>query len=168
MGIVCGMVILLVRLVRTRSVAGLAAPAALCVVLMILLTVVSQVAVSPKMAVLRVQMGSIEATRGRESVAGGVWAAAPRFRLRLESGVLLAGMAALFWMVRKRGSIAEGSEEIVRKRCWSCRSFFSARECCLAILRLRAAGFGLAMLTQGLGLVRLRLGLGARILLVVA
>src|SRR5229473_5029408 len=62
MGIVCGMVILLVRVLRTRSFARLVAPAGLCVVLMILLTVISQVAVSPRMAVLRVQMGSVEAT----------------------------------------------------------------------------------------------------------
>src|SRR5437868_4364855 len=62
MGIICGVVILLVRVLRIRSLTGLAAPAALCVMLMILLTLISQVAVSPKMAVLRVQMGSIEAT----------------------------------------------------------------------------------------------------------
>ena len=47
---------------RTRTFASFVAPVALCVVLMIALTVVSQVGVSPRMAVLGVQMGSIQAT----------------------------------------------------------------------------------------------------------
>src|SRR6476660_4755434 len=59
LGILCGVLILLFRVMRTRSLASLAAPAALCILLMILLTVTSQLAVSPKMATLRVQMGSI-------------------------------------------------------------------------------------------------------------
>src|SRR5438445_2446573 len=41
-GVVCGITILVARLVRTRRFSSLAAPAALCVVLMILLTMVSQ------------------------------------------------------------------------------------------------------------------------------
>jgi uncharacterized membrane protein len=99
MGIVCGVVILLARLLRIRSLTALVAPAALCVMLMIILTVISQVAVSPKMAVLRVQMGSIEA-----SAAGNPWLAEfarlHTISAGLESGVLLAGIAALFLMVR--------------------------------------------------------------------
>ena len=99
MGIVCGLVILLARLLRIRSLTALVAPAALCVMLMIILTVISQVAVSPKMAVLRVQMGSIEA-----SAAGNPWLAEfarlHTISVGLESGVLLTGMAALFLMVK--------------------------------------------------------------------
>jgi uncharacterized membrane protein len=99
MGIVCGAVILLARLLRVRSLTILVAPTALCVMLMIILTVISQVAVSPKMAVLRVQMGSIEA-----SAAGNPWLAEfarlHAISVGLESGVLLAGMAALFLMVK--------------------------------------------------------------------
>jgi len=99
MGIVCGVVILLARLLRVRSLTVLVAPTALCVMLMIILTVISQVAVSPKMAVLRVQMGSIEA-----SAAGNPWLAEfarlHAISVGLESGVLLAGMAALFLMVK--------------------------------------------------------------------
>ncbi len=75
-GVVCGIVILLARLVRTRTFASLATPAALCVVLMIGLTVVSQHAVSPKMAALRVQMGSIQAFQARMA---GVQQIAPDF-----------------------------------------------------------------------------------------
>ena len=99
MGIVCGVVILLARLLRIRSLTALVAPAALCVMFMIILTMISQVAVSPKMAVLRVQMGSIEA-----SAAGSPWLAEfarlHTISVALESGVLLAGMAALFLMVK--------------------------------------------------------------------
>src|SRR5437667_10457110 len=61
-GVVRGLVVLLARLVRTRTFAGMATPAALCVVSMIFLTVVSQHAVSPRLAALRVEMGAIKAT----------------------------------------------------------------------------------------------------------
>src|SRR5713101_3903730 len=61
-GVVCGIAILLARVLRTRAVSSLVAPAALCVVLMIGLTVVSQHLVSSQMAALRTQTGSIRAT----------------------------------------------------------------------------------------------------------
>ncbi len=99
MGIVCGVVILLVRVLRMRSLSAVVAPAAWCVVLMIILTVISQVAVSPKMAVLRVQMGSIEATvAGNPLLAE--FARLHTISVALESGVLLAGMAAMVWLVK--------------------------------------------------------------------
>src|SRR5256885_3364020 len=66
-GIVCGCVLLLARLTRTKTFASLATPAALCVVLMIALTAISQYTVSARMAVLRVQMGSIQATAADSS-----------------------------------------------------------------------------------------------------
>lgn len=100
MGIVCGVVILLIRVLRVRGLAALLAPAALCVGLMILLTAISQVAVSPRMAVLRVQMGSIEATaEGNPLLAE--FARLHTISVGLESGVLLAGMLALFLMARE-------------------------------------------------------------------
>lgn len=98
MGIVCGVLILLVRVLRIRSLDALAAPAALCVVLMIMLTAISQVAVSPKMAVLRVQVGSIEATAAGNPLLA-EFARLHTISVGLESGVLLAGMAAMFFMV---------------------------------------------------------------------
>ena len=100
MGIVCGLAILLVRVVRTRSFGSLVAPAALCVAVMILLTVISQVAVSPKMAVLRVQMGSIEVTAPGSPLLA-EFARLHSVSVGLESSVLLAGMAALFFIVRE-------------------------------------------------------------------
>ena len=99
-GAVCGIVILLARLGRTRTFASLATPAALCVVLMILLTVVSQHAVSPKMAALRVQMGSIQAT-AEDSPLLVEFNKLHRISVSLESGVLLAGFATMFLMVRE-------------------------------------------------------------------
>jgi len=97
-GVVCGIAILLARLLRTRTFASLATPAALCVALMILLTVVSQHAVSPKMAALRVQMGSIQATAA-DSPLLAEFGRLHRISVSLESGVLLAGFAAMYLMV---------------------------------------------------------------------
>jgi hypothetical protein len=100
LGVICGVLLLLVRLIRTRSVAGFVAPVVLCVVLMIGLTVASQVAVSPRMAILRVQMGSIEATaEGSPLLAE--FGRLHRVSVLLESGVLLAGLAAFYFMVRE-------------------------------------------------------------------
>ena len=56
-GVVCGVVLLVARLVRTSSPMSMVRPAALCVMAMIALTVVSQHAVSPRMAELRGQDG---------------------------------------------------------------------------------------------------------------
>jgi len=98
-GVICGIAILVARLLRTRTFATLMAPAALCVVLMILLTVVSQHAVSPKMAALRVQMGSIQATAA-DSPLLAEFGKLHRISVSLESGVLLAGLAAMYLMVK--------------------------------------------------------------------
>jgi Domain of unknown function (DUF4149) len=99
-GVICGITLLVARLLRTRSASSLVAPAALCVLVMIGLTVVSQHAVSPRMAALRVQMGSIQAT-----AADSPWLAEfirlHRISVALESGVLLAGIVAMYLMVRE-------------------------------------------------------------------
>src|SRR6202045_4819943 len=102
-GVVCGIVFLASRLARTRTISGLVAPAAVCVVLMIGLTVVSQHAVSPKMAVLRVQMGSIQATAADSPLLAD-FSRLHRISVSLESGVLLAGIAAMFLMVKELAS----------------------------------------------------------------
>src|SRR5260370_4227537 len=100
LGVVCGIVFLLARLVRTRTFASFVAPVALCVVLMIALTVASQVAVSPRMAILRVQIGSIQATAEDSPLLAEVWRV-HRISLWLESGLLLAGLGAMLFMVRE-------------------------------------------------------------------
>ena len=99
-GIALGIVFLLVRLVRTRSFASFATPAALCVVLMIALTAISQYTVSAKMAALRMQMGSIQATTA-DSPLLAEFSRLHTVSVSLESGVLLAGFAAMYLMVRE-------------------------------------------------------------------
>jgi hypothetical protein len=99
-GIALGVALLLVRLLRTRTFASFVNPAALCVVLMIALTAISQYTVSAKMAVLRVQMGSIQAT-AVDSPLLAEFSRLHRISISLESGVLLAGIAAMYMMVRE-------------------------------------------------------------------
>src|SRR5579864_4853207 len=100
LGVVCGIALLLARLIRTRTFASFVAPVALCVVLMIALTVASQIGGSPRMAMLRVQMGSIQAT-AQDSPLLAEFARLHRISVSLESGVLLAGLTALYFMVRE-------------------------------------------------------------------
>jgi hypothetical protein len=101
--VIFGVVLLLARVARSRTFASFVAPVALCVVLMIALTVASQVGVSPRMAALRVQMGSIQATE-QDSPLLAEFARLHRISVSLESGVLLAGLAAMLFMVRESGS----------------------------------------------------------------
>ncbi len=99
-GIACGVLLLLARLMRTKSFESVASPAALCVAVMIALTAISQYTVSAKMAALRVQMGSIQATaEGSPLLAE--FSKLHRISVTLESGVLLAGIAAMVLMVRE-------------------------------------------------------------------
>jgi uncharacterized membrane protein len=99
-GIACGLVILLARLVRTRTFASFVTPAALCVVLMIVLTALSQSTVSSKMANLRLEMGSIQATAA-ESPLLAEFSRLHRISVSLESCVLLAGFLAIYLLVRE-------------------------------------------------------------------
>jgi uncharacterized membrane protein len=99
-GIACGVVFLLARLGRTRTFASFTTPAALCVVLMIALTAISQYTVSAKMAALRVQMGSIQATAAENPLLV-EFSRLHRISVSLESGVLLAGFATIYLMVRE-------------------------------------------------------------------
>jgi hypothetical protein len=99
-GIICGVIFLLVRLARTRSFANLAAPATLCVLAMIAVTLVSQFTVSAKMAALRGQMGSIQGTAA-DSPLLAEFTRLHSISVSLESVVLLAGIAAMFLSVRE-------------------------------------------------------------------
>jgi len=102
-GILLGIVFLLARLMRTRTIASFVTPAALCVVLMMALTAISQYTVSAKMAALRVQMGSIQTTaEGSPLLAE--FSRLHRISVSLESGVLLAGLAAMYLMVKELGA----------------------------------------------------------------
>ena len=104
-GVTCGVVFLVTRVVRTRTFASLVAPVAVCVVLMIVLTVVSQHVVSPRMAVLRTQMGSIQATAA-DSPLLAEFTRWHRVSVRLEGGVLLAGLVGMYLLVKELGAAA--------------------------------------------------------------
>jgi hypothetical protein len=99
-GILCGLLFLAARLARTRSFASYAGAPAICVAAMITLTVISQTTVSAKMAALRVRMGSIEAT-GATSPLLAAFTRLHGVSVMLESGVLLAGFAAMYLLVRE-------------------------------------------------------------------
>lgn len=108
-GIALGIAFLLARLVRTRTLTGLVSPAALCVALMVALTAISQFTVSAKMALLRVKMGSIAATAMDNPLLAD-FSRFHRISVSLESGVLLAGIAAMCLMVRELA----GGQGVVR------------------------------------------------------
>ena len=99
-GIICGIVVLVAMLLRTKTFASFASPASLCVVGMMALTVVSQHFVSPKMAVLRVQMGSIQSAAADNPLLV-EFSKLHRVSVSLESGVLLTGFTAMYLMVRE-------------------------------------------------------------------
>jgi uncharacterized membrane protein len=99
-GIICGAIFLLTRAARVRWFSALGSPAALCVVIMMAATLVSQFTVSPRMAILRTQMGSIETTSA-DSPLLSEFRRLHTMSISLESVVLLAGITAMFLMVRK-------------------------------------------------------------------
>jgi Domain of unknown function (DUF4149) len=103
-GIACGFAILLLRVLRTKSFGSLVAPAGLSVVLMIALTAVSQLTVTPKIAALRTQMGSIQATAA-DSPLLAEFGKLHQISVSLESGVLFAGIVCMYLMVRELGRI---------------------------------------------------------------
>jgi hypothetical protein len=99
-GIICGVIFLLVRLARTRSLSNTVAPAALCVLVMIAATLISQFTVSAKMVALRGQMGSIQATAADSRLLA-EFTRLHSISVSLESVVLLAGIVAMFLLVRE-------------------------------------------------------------------
>jgi hypothetical protein len=103
-GIICGVIFLLARFERMRTIEAVRTPAGLCVLLMIAATLVSQFTVSAKMAALRTQMGSIQATAA-DSPLLTEFTRLHSISVSLESVVLLAGIAAMFLLVRSAGRI---------------------------------------------------------------
>ncbi|MGB7847464.1 MAG: DUF4149 domain-containing protein [Candidatus Acidiferrum sp.] len=98
-GIFLGLLFLLARLVRTRDFASFTTAAALCVVLMVVLTAASQFIVSSRMENLKKQMVSVQNTPETD----------PRrvefnklhhTSVAFESAVLLLGLAGMFLLVR--------------------------------------------------------------------
>jgi len=100
MGIVAGAIYLIATVVLERSPAALVRPAPLLVALMIVLTFVSQFWVIATMDALRAQMGSVSATAASNPLRAS-FDRLHTLSVRLESGVLFAGIAALVLISRK-------------------------------------------------------------------
>jgi len=99
-GMFLGLLFLLARLLRTQSFASFAAPTALCIALMVVLTAASQFRVSNRMENLKKEMVSVQNTPKND----------PRrvefdrlhhASVGLEGAVLLLGLAAMFLLVRE-------------------------------------------------------------------
>jgi len=99
LGVIAAVVYLVAAVGGARSLRGLVRPAALGVILMLVLTLASQRIVIPRMDVLRTEMVSVDTTPASD----------PRrvefdrlhgISVDLEGGVLLIGLAALFLTVR--------------------------------------------------------------------
>ena len=100
MGMLAGVVYLIVAAVAGRSPAALVRPAPLLVLVMIVLTFVSQFWVTGTMEALRAQMGSVDATPATNALR----ASFDRLHVisvRLEMVVLVCGIAALALISRK-------------------------------------------------------------------
>ena len=99
-GIFLGLIFLIARLVRTQSFASFTTAAALCVVLMVILTAASQFTVSTRMEALKREMVSVQNTPENN----------PR-RMEFnklhhrsvfyEGAVLLLGLAGMYLLVRE-------------------------------------------------------------------
>ena len=103
LGIVAGCLYLLVTVVLEKSVTALARPAGLLVFVMIICTMLSQYGVIARMDVLRAQMGSVASTAA-DSPLRVAFDRLHQYSVRLESVVLLSGLAALFLTVRQKSS----------------------------------------------------------------
>lgn len=104
LGVAAGVVYLVATAVGERSVSALVRPAPLIVALMIVLTLVLQFYVIGTMEALRAQMissmGSVSATPATNPLRAG-FDRLHTVSVRLEMAVLLGGIAALVFSVRK-------------------------------------------------------------------
>ena len=101
LGVIAAIVYLIATVWWGRSASSLVKPAALGVVLMLLLTLASQKIVIPRMDVLRAQMGSVDATPQSNPLRA-EFDRLHNISVQLESGVLLVGLIALFLTVRSK------------------------------------------------------------------
>jgi len=101
LGVIAAIVYLIATVWWGRSASSLVKPAALGVVLMLLLTLASQKVVIPRMEVLRAQMGSVDATPSSNPLRA-EFDRLHNISVQLESGVLLVGLIALFLTVRSK------------------------------------------------------------------
>ena len=101
MGIIAGVVYLLSTVAIEKSLGALAQPAPLLVFLMIVCTMVSQYGVIARMDTLKLQMGSVSATSDDNPLKAS-FNRLHQYSVRIESAVLLSGLAALFLTARQK------------------------------------------------------------------
>jgi uncharacterized membrane protein len=99
LGLVAGVIYLAAAAGLGRSLSALARPAAIAVILMWFITLVSQRWVSPRMAGLRAEMGSVDTTP-RDNPLRIQFDRLHRVSVRLETSVLILGIAAIYLTVR--------------------------------------------------------------------
>ena len=99
MGIVVGVIYLLVTAIWARSAAALLRPAPLLVIVMVVLTFISQFWVSGTMEALRGQMGSVSATPATNNLRAS-FDRLHGISVNLELAVLIAGVLALVFTSR--------------------------------------------------------------------
>jgi hypothetical protein len=100
-GIIAGVVYLLSTVAIEKSFGALAQPAPLLVFLMIVCTMVSQYGVIARMDALKLQMGSVSATSDDNPLKAS-FNRLHQYSVRIESAVLLSGLAALFLTARQK------------------------------------------------------------------
>jgi len=99
MGLIAAVVFVVASVALVKSLRAFIEPAVLCVILMAVLTIASQDYVMPRMAMLRSQMGSVDATPSSDSRRA-EFDRLHRVSVDLEGGVLVIGLVALFLSVR--------------------------------------------------------------------
>src|SRR3974390_1859813 len=99
-GIFLGLIFLVARLLRTQSFASFTNVAALCVVLMILLTAASQFTVSAPMEALKREMVSVQNTPETDPRRV-QFTKLHHASARYEGAVLILGLAAIYLLVRE-------------------------------------------------------------------
>jgi len=105
MGLIAAVIFVIASVAMRKSLRAFIEPAVLGVILMAVLTIASQDYVMPRMAVLRTQMGSVEATPAGDARSA-EFDRLHRASVDLEGGVLLIGLVALFLTTRSKPSPA--------------------------------------------------------------
>jgi hypothetical protein len=101
LGVIAALIYVIARLALAPSLKSLLQPAMVLVIVMALLTAVSQHGVTPRMATLRHEIVSVDATP-RDNPLRVEFDRLHNWSVRLEGTVLLLGLAALFLTVRSR------------------------------------------------------------------
>jgi len=101
LGVIAAVLYLFASVALAQSFKGLVRPAAIGVMLMLLLTLASQRLVTPRLAALRAQMGSVAATSKTDPLRV-QFDRLHGISVKIEGAVLLTGFAALFLTVRER------------------------------------------------------------------